>query len=142
VQYHFRSIDTWLDGVLRSHCDEHPWQSDALSYVDAAGKRSIFCSAEEEQDVEQGHQQQDCAGGDDEPELNFVTCTVAGNDNELDTSTYELQLPADSLGLPTGEVEQLALIDHPYCSHRSMLLFTSNRQNRRERDREVKKTET
>jgi hypothetical protein len=54
VQYHFRSLDTWLDGVCKSHCDEHPWNNDALSYVEAAGKRSIFCDAEsnEEDEVE------------------------------------------------------------------------------------------
>jgi len=26
VKYHFRSIDTWLDGVCRSHCKQHPWR--------------------------------------------------------------------------------------------------------------------
>lgn len=64
VQYHFRSIDTWLDGVCKSHCDEHPWNNDALSYVEAAGKRSIFCD-----DVAAESDDEDddcCAGGDEE----------------------------------------------------------------------------
>jgi hypothetical protein len=100
VQYHFRSIDTWLDGVLRSHCEEHAWQSDALSYVDAAaGKRSIFCSAEEEQQQqgEEEEAEEDCAGGDDEPELNFVACSVASND-DLSASSID-----ESLGLPAAD---------------------------------------
>ena len=104
MQYHFRSIDTWLDGVLRSHCDEHLWQSDALCYVDATGKRSIFCDAEEEDEQAQGQtqhaqgqtqaqglqQEEDCAGGDDEPELDFVACNVVSH--ELDSSNDDLRL--------------------------------------------------
>jgi hypothetical protein len=54
VKYHFRSLDTWLDGVCKSHCDEHPWHSDALNYLEAAGKRSIFCDACEDQDCSAG----------------------------------------------------------------------------------------
>jgi len=104
VQYHFRSIDTWLDGVLRSHCEEHAWQSDALSYVDAAGKRSIFCSAEEQQ--QQGEEEEeDCAGGDDEPELNFMACSVASND-DLSASSIDAShgLPAADGLPPIGEM--------------------------------------
>lgn len=93
MQHHFRSIDTWLDGVLRSHCEEHAWQSDALSYVDAAaGKRSIFCSAEEEEQQQQGEEEEedeDCAGGDDEPELNFLTCSVTSSSSHLDISSND-----------------------------------------------------
>lgn len=54
VNYHFRSIDTWLDGICKSCCPEHPWQSDALSYVEAAGKRSIFCEDCTAEDVSAG----------------------------------------------------------------------------------------
>lgn len=42
VQYHFRSIDTWLEGHCKSCCDEHPWTSDALAIAAACGRRSIF----------------------------------------------------------------------------------------------------
>jgi hypothetical protein len=43
VKCHFRSIDTWLNGICKSCCPEHLWQSDSLAYLEAAGKRSIFC---------------------------------------------------------------------------------------------------
>ena len=42
VQYHFRSLDTWLSGECKSHCPEHRWHSDLLGIEAAAGKRSIF----------------------------------------------------------------------------------------------------
>ena len=42
-KHHFRSIDTWLDGICKSHCSEHPWILDSGLMLDAAaGKRSIF----------------------------------------------------------------------------------------------------
>jgi hypothetical protein len=51
VQYHFRSIDTWLDGVCKSCCPEHKWESDLLAIEAAAGKRSIFADNDDEDDV-------------------------------------------------------------------------------------------
>lgn len=42
-KHHFRSLDTWLDGICKSHCSEHPWIIDSGLMLDAAaGKRSIF----------------------------------------------------------------------------------------------------
>jgi len=26
IKFFYRSIDTWLDGILKSHCKEHPWR--------------------------------------------------------------------------------------------------------------------
>lgn len=52
VQYHFRSLDSWLDGACVSCCDEHPWLSDSLSIMAAAGKRSIF--NDDDEDVSAG----------------------------------------------------------------------------------------
>ena len=58
VQYHFRSIDTWLNGECKSHCPEHPWMNDALLLSSAAvGKRSIFF--DEEEDVSAGGMEDD-----------------------------------------------------------------------------------
>ena len=37
VQYHFRSLDTWLNGECKSHCPDHPWHSDLLGLHAAAG---------------------------------------------------------------------------------------------------------
>lgn len=28
IKYHFRSIDSWLGGILKSYCDEHKWLDD------------------------------------------------------------------------------------------------------------------
>lgn len=47
MKHHFRSLDTWLNGVCKSCCPEHAWQSDALAYLEAAGKRSIFSDEHE-----------------------------------------------------------------------------------------------
>jgi Tubulin-tyrosine ligase family len=48
VQYHFRSLDTWLNGECRSHCAEHPWHSDALD-IKSISKNSIFnCESDDE----------------------------------------------------------------------------------------------
>ena len=41
MKYHFKSLDTWLDGICRSHCKEHAWTSSNVD-VAAAGKKSIF----------------------------------------------------------------------------------------------------
>jgi hypothetical protein len=42
-KHHFRSLDTWLDGICQSTCEEHPWIIDSGLMLDAAaGKRSIF----------------------------------------------------------------------------------------------------
>jgi len=27
IKYHFKSIDTWLEGTCRSFCDEHNWDT-------------------------------------------------------------------------------------------------------------------
>lgn len=38
MQYHFKSIDTWLMGICQSHCPEHSWKRSQFE----PGKRSIF----------------------------------------------------------------------------------------------------
>lgn len=48
TKHHFRSIDTWLDGICKSFCVEHAWYSDALAIAAAAGKRSIFAEDDDE----------------------------------------------------------------------------------------------
>lgn len=55
VKVHFRSLDTWLSGVCKSYCPEHPWITET-SWL-AGNKKSIFDeNAESEEDV--------CAGED------------------------------------------------------------------------------
>lgn len=38
--YHYKSLDTWLDGICKSHCPDHAWSSSAVMW--APGKKSIF----------------------------------------------------------------------------------------------------
>lgn len=38
MQYHFKSIDTWLKGICKSHCPEHAWKRSKYQ----PGKKSIF----------------------------------------------------------------------------------------------------
>ncbi|KAK3730319.1 hypothetical protein QZH41_015367 [Actinostola sp. cb2023] len=63
MKFHFKSIDTWLMGICKSFCPEHPWRSSKYD----PGKKSIFsekdqeeeeCQAAEEQ--EDDDQQQNC----------------------------------------------------------------------------------
>eukprot|EP01028_Stygiella_incarcerata_P000601 TRINITY_DN1089_c0_g1_i1.p2 TRINITY_DN1089_c0_g1~~TRINITY_DN1089_c0_g1_i1.p2 ORF type:complete len:718 (+),score=207.29 TRINITY_DN1089_c0_g1_i1:3793-5946(+) len=44
IKYHFRSIDTWLEGICRSHCADHPWQLPVIT----PGSKSIFSATEED----------------------------------------------------------------------------------------------
>lgn len=62
VNYHFRSLDTWLDGVCKSCCEEHPWHSDVLNYLETAGKRSIFCQETQGEDCSAGGEEEDEEG--------------------------------------------------------------------------------
>lgn len=42
--YHYKSIEPWLDGICKSHCDVHKWSSANLQW--APGKNSIFAAEE------------------------------------------------------------------------------------------------
>jgi hypothetical protein len=50
IQYHYRSIDTWLNGELKNHCQQHKWSREAVWKTD---KYSVFSSAEEMEEAEQ-----------------------------------------------------------------------------------------
>ena len=59
MQYHFKSIDTWLKGICKSHCTEHSWTRSKYQ----PGKKSIFAEdqgnetpdqdAEEDQEIDE-----------------------------------------------------------------------------------------
>lgn len=53
MQYHFKSIDTWLMGICQSHCAEHSWKRSKYQ----PGKKSIFAENQpngtQDQDAEQ-----------------------------------------------------------------------------------------
>lgn len=80
VALHFRSLDTWLSGLCTSCCPEHAWQSEALSYVEAAGKRSIFADAQQE-DVS--------AGGEEQEEQEEQAATTISVENSKENSAKD-----------------------------------------------------
>ena len=49
IQYHYRSIDTWLMGIHQSYCEEHKWNDDFINYD--LNKYSIFKDEKEEEAV-------------------------------------------------------------------------------------------
>ena len=51
IEYHFKSIDTWLKGIHKSFCNEHKWHEEAMAIGEGNNKYSIFYqNAEEEED--------------------------------------------------------------------------------------------
>eukprot|EP00043_Microstomoeca_roanoka_P019200 m.213439 g.213439 ORF g.213439 m.213439 type:complete len:306 (-) comp16955_c0_seq1:2664-3581(-) len=42
MKFHFRSIDTWLDGVCQSFCSEHDWKPTKSAAIVPPSKFSIF----------------------------------------------------------------------------------------------------
>ena len=53
MQYHFKSINTWLMGICQSHCSEHSWKRSKYQ----PGKKSIFAENQpngiQDEDAEQ-----------------------------------------------------------------------------------------
>jgi hypothetical protein len=41
MKYHFKNIDTWLEGNCKSYCEEHLWRDDRDLWV--PDKYSVFC---------------------------------------------------------------------------------------------------
>ena len=83
VQYHFRSLDPWLEGACKSCCPEHPWLSDTLAIAAAAGKRSIFndlsddesaggCDDDDDDEIQ--------GGGDEEGVVSAATAAAAAGE--------------------------------------------------------------
>ena len=106
VQYHFRSIDTWLNGECRSYCDEHQWLSDSLAIMAAAGKRSIF--NDDEDDVN--------AGGFDHDEQNEQSNDKdeACEDNiveEVNILEYPIPSPSEEPIITNEQTESTSNVD-------------------------------
>lgn len=78
MKYHFKSIDTWLRGVCKSHCLEHAWRRSKYE----PGKKSIFA---EEQLCETPDED-----AEEEADLNEqVQCSVVGQKSSCDfTKNY------------------------------------------------------
>ena len=50
IEYHFKSIDTWLKGIHKSFCNEHKWHEEAMAIGAGNNKYSIFYQNAEEED--------------------------------------------------------------------------------------------
>lgn len=48
IQFHYRSIDTWLEGICKSFCSVHEWRNWKVFWV--PDKKSIFSSEEDKYD--------------------------------------------------------------------------------------------
>ena len=44
IEFHYRSIDTWLEGICRSYCSTHEWRNWKVFWV--PDKKSIFSTDE------------------------------------------------------------------------------------------------
>lgn len=40
IKFHFKSLETWLEGTCKSHCEAHPWRDDRDLWT--PDKYSIF----------------------------------------------------------------------------------------------------
>ncbi|KAL9971339.1 hypothetical protein ACROYT_G023851 [Oculina patagonica] len=87
MQYHFKSIDTWLMGICKSHCPEHSWKRSKYQ----PGKKSIFADDQanetQDQDAEQEDEEIDSQVIDDEKKLHLPSSLSvrSGMDNRCDS---------------------------------------------------------
>ena len=100
-QFHFCSLDTWLDGVCQSHCPEHPW---IIPTVFTGGK-SIFDDEEESAgedlgEEEEGEQGQRKANEDNQLDQGEE---IHGNN---DGSAYVEEEDADMIGGGDGDDDE------------------------------------
>ena len=50
--YHFKSIDLWLRGILKSHCNEHKWEKSEDKIGDEISKYSAFNEENDEDEYD------------------------------------------------------------------------------------------
>jgi hypothetical protein len=74
MEYHFRSIDTWLKGICKSHCVQHPWSSSA-NFI--PGHRSIFAlhNSDEDEAAEEDDSEDEPGGSGGEKPCEGLTET-------------------------------------------------------------------
>lgn len=100
VQYHFRSLDTWLEGECRSYCPEHPWHSDILSIEAAAGRKSIFNDGSDDELAECYSDDSECDGLYD----NLVHCA---NETAADQTVADLAMETESLTISSRVMSKI-----------------------------------
>jgi hypothetical protein len=93
-QFHFCSLDTWLDGICRSHCSEHPWIIPTISFT---GGKSIF--DEEEGDESAGED----LGDEEDPDPVQGQGQGEGGQGEGEEGQEEEEEDADMIGGGDGD---------------------------------------
>ena len=83
MQYHFKSINTWLKGICKSHCPEHAWKRSNYQ----PGKKSIFAedqaSETPDEDAEQEAEVDEQAqNNDDDEKKGHHCCADKENENQ------------------------------------------------------------
>lgn len=77
MQYHFKSIDTWLKGICKSHCPEHAWKRSKYK----PGKKSIFAENQASETPDEDAEQE--AAVDDQVQCKDANkkplCTLKNN---------------------------------------------------------------
>lgn len=101
MQYHFKSIDTWLMGICQSHCTEHSWKRSKYQ----PGKRSIFA-----ENQPNGNQDEDAEQEDEE---------IGSQVNE-DEKRLKSDLSVDS---STGKAVRCDVAQHSPASNTSRSVF-------------------
>lgn len=100
--YHFKSIDTWLNGICKSFCNEHLWN--LSSYV--PGKRSIFSLQEP------GYSDQPA---EDESEENVLNTEGHLEMDEVDKADFSerngLKILGNELDSRNNQTEELILYE-------------------------------
>lgn len=41
IEYHYRSLDTWLDGICQSYCEQHKWRTSRYAVTDGNNHQFI-----------------------------------------------------------------------------------------------------
>lgn len=94
-QFHFCSLDTWLDGVCQSHCPEHPW---IIPTVFTGGK-SIFDDEEESAGQDLGEEEEGQRKADDDNQLDQGEEIPVNNDGSASAEEED----ADMIGGGDGD---------------------------------------
>jgi cell wall-associated NlpC family hydrolase len=118
IKYHYRSLNTWLDGQCVSHCAEHSWIDDAPIVGVGALKSSIFYDESLEESAG------DISDEDEEtPEAGNQQCTFS--------NLSLIKLSSADAGLPDVSTLKLAkgLKSKSYMNRKSALTYYVNKSN-------------
>ena len=82
IEYHFKSIDTWLKGIHKSFCNEHKWHEGKILLLDKenVNKYSAFYEGNSDSD---NNESDDIDDDDEEENINNNKENNENNDNNL-----------------------------------------------------------